>query len=366
MRVSWTVIALLACSGAKTSLDSADTDAALGDDLTGTVTTAGTDSATGTGTITTGDCESPVVIINELAPRGTDFTDEYGEDDDWLELHNPTDSAIDLVGWGISDKYGEELPYRFPAGAMIEAREYGIVWADDMPDQGPLHVPFKLSSDGETVVLVDPDDCVVATVSFPATDTSSWGLWPDLVGEYVHLDLPTPGGPNAEPSTSGTTVTTGTTGTTGTTSPSLCEAPIMLNELMAANDSTIEDEAGEYDDWFELYNPSDDPVDISGWTASDFDPFGMNSDTPWTFPAGTVVPAGGHLLVWADDDEDQGPLHADFKLSADGEVLALVDSMGCLADLVEFDEQADDASWGRAHDGAEVWMTVDASPGAPN
>ena len=88
------------------------------------------------------------------------------------------------------------------------------------------------------------------------------------------------------------------------------------------------------------------------------------------FPAGTVIPANGHLLVWADEDVANSPgLHANFKLSASGESLWLVASAASgsvVLDKVTFGKQADDISWGRSPDGVGPFQSMAPTPLAPN
>lgn len=70
---------------------------------------------------------------------------------------------------------------------------------------------------------------------------------------------------------------------------------VRINEVMASNGSTIADEDGDFEDWIELYNYGDEPVDLSGWGLSD------NYDQPfkWTFPESAVIHPDEYLLVWA-------------------------------------------------------------------
>lgn len=122
---------------------------------------------------------------------------------------------------------------------------------------------------------------------------------------------------------------------------------IVINELMASNQSTATDEEGQYDDWIELYNNGATAVDISGWFITD-NPDNLDK---WDFPAGTVLQPGDYLIVWADEDSSQGPLHANFKLSALGEELTLLDASGAVADLVTFGAQDVDLSLSRIPNG---------------
>ena len=140
---------------------------------------------------------------------------------------------------------------------------------------------------------------------------------------------------------------------------------IFLNEFMADNATTIFDEFNEYEDWIEIYNAGDTDFDLAGFTLSD----NMGWSSKWTFPVdpASVVPAGGYILVWADEDLGQGPLHANFKLSRFGEEIGLFQPDGTPIDAIEFTVQAEDASFGRVSDGDEVWeIQIEPTPLAAN
>ncbi len=143
------------------------------------------------------------------------------------------------------------------------------------------------------------------------------------------------------------------------------EGVLFINELMADNESVIQDEAGEYDDWFELYNNGDVAVFLGGMYLSD-DP---TNPLKWQIPS-VVIPARGYLLFWADEDGGQGLLHTNFKLSKSGEYVGLyaTDAYGNeLIDSVVFGVQHADVSYGRYPDGAEALQYFDVTtPGGPN
>jgi hypothetical protein len=145
--------------------------------------------------------------------------------------------------------------------------------------------------------------------------------------------------------------------------------PLVINEFMASNNSAsgFHDPAGDYDDWIEIYNFSDIPVDLAGMYLSD------NPDNPtkWRFPSGypsqTTVPAGGFVIIWADDESSEGPLHANFKLSADGEDILLSDANENLIDSITFGPQTANISYGRYPDGPHDWRFMAVpTPGAHN
>ena len=139
---------------------------------------------------------------------------------------------------------------------------------------------------------------------------------------------------------------------------------VFINEFLAKNDTGLQDEMGEYEDWVELYNETASLIDLSGTYLTD----DLADLTKWRIPAGTTLSPGGTLLIWADDDPGDGPLHAEFKLSADGEEIALVDTDGStLLDSIVFGEQEPDISTGRLFDGDDLWVTFLApSPEALN
>lgn len=142
--------------------------------------------------------------------------------------------------------------------------------------------------------------------------------------------------------------------------------PVVINEIMASNSSTIADPQDEYDDWIELHNVTGQEVDLAGRYLSD-EP---NHPRKWAFPAGTTIPANGYLIVWADEDSSITPgLHASFKLSADGEELFLADTdanLNVILDSVVFGGQETDRSYGRVVDDSDSWDIQDPTPGQPN
>jgi hypothetical protein len=150
--------------------------------------------------------------------------------------------------------------------------------------------------------------------------------------------------------------------------PSVLVGTLFINEFMADNDTTIEDpdEPGAYDDWIEIYNAGGTTVDLGGMYLTD----DAAEPTQWQIPSGVAIGPGAYLLFWADDDEDQGDTHTNFKLSADGEFIGLYesDSNGNVAvDGLAFGAQETDDSYGRCPDGASSWaIMAPATPGASN
>lgn len=122
---------------------------------------------------------------------------------------------------------------------------------------------------------------------------------------------------------------------------------IAINEFMASNAGIILDENGDADDWIELFNLTNLDIDMSNYSITD------KADDPvkFVFASGTVLPANGYLIVWADENKSQGPLHANFKLSASGEQILLFDNNQNLLDQVTFGAQTTDKSAARIPNG---------------
>ncbi len=119
---------------------------------------------------------------------------------------------------------------------------------------------------------------------------------------------------------------------------------IVINEIMASNQTAITDNNGEFDDWIELHNTSNNSVDISGWSITD-DQFNL---TKHVFPVGTVLNPGAYYILWADEDGSQGADHVNFKLSASGEELLLLNQNAELVDDITWGAQTTDQSYARS------------------
>lgn len=120
--------------------------------------------------------------------------------------------------------------------------------------------------------------------------------------------------------------------------PERFSAQVIINEIMAKNVSTTADmvDFDDFSDWIEIRNTQNTSVDLSNYFLTDnlADPY------KWKIPAGTIIPANGFLLFWADGyDSEPGKsyirdywpwdnfttqrYHTNFKLSASGEELGM-------------------------------------------
>jgi hypothetical protein len=123
---------------------------------------------------------------------------------------------------------------------------------------------------------------------------------------------------------------------------------VVINEIMANNQSTQADAYSEFNDWVELYNNSSAAIDLSGYYLSD-----EGSDlTKWEFPSGTSIGGNSYLIVWTDNDSNQVTgLHANFKLSASGEKVILSNASLNIVDEISFPALNPDITFGRYPNG---------------
>ena len=137
---------------------------------------------------------------------------------------------------------------------------------------------------------------------------------------------------------------------------------VVINELMASNMTSVPDQNDQYDDWAELYNGSQDAIDLSGWYLSD----DLQNVTKYQFPPGVVINPGGYLTIWVDSDPNQPGLHTPFKLSAGGEALILSRPDLTVVDQVVFGVQTTDVAYGRCPNGWGPFTFLSHTFGADN
>ena len=146
--------------------------------------------------------------------------------------------------------------------------------------------------------------------------------------------------------------------------PFLMIAQIQVNEIFADNGDCCFDEFLETEDFVELINTGDSPVDLAGYYFGDQD---GGSVIPSGFPELTTISAGSVLVLWFDKDLDQGPLHIDAKLNNNGESIIGIDVNGDTIIDINYGPQSEDVSFGSMPDGllfSNEWtLSMCPSPG---
>lgn len=146
---------------------------------------------------------------------------------------------------------------------------------------------------------------------------------------------------------------------------------LVLNEVMARNQSFTNAGGTNLADWFELYNPSQNTLNLSGMSVSDQ----IDNPRRWVFPPGTVLSAGAYLIVRCDPDlpatTNAGPvLNTGFGLDGEGgDAVYIFDTVphgGAILDSVLFGIQVPDLTIGRSPNATGPWTLALPTPGSPN
>ncbi len=299
----------------------------------------------------------PPVWLNEVQPENlAGPADNAGQREPWLELFNGSSAPASLAGCYLGDDWANLTAWAFPAGVSIPAGGTLLVWLDGQPGQttaAQLHAGFRAAPAGGVVTLVQVAGGRTNLLDYlryvsPGPDRSV-GAFPDGDRSSRHVFAqPTPRGLNT------------------LAGPSLS---VFINEWMADNTATLRDPAdGGFKDWFELFNAGSTPANLAGL----FLGTSLENRRQFAIPSGYVIPARGRLLVWADrkpqlNQAADPALHADFRLSANGEGIVLATADGTVIDAVTFGPQQPDVAEGRAPDGGMLAGALpSATPGVGN
>ena len=298
----------------------------------------------------------PPVISEAMNHNRTILPDLSGTFYDWVEIHNPDDEPLSLEGYTLSDSEKTPRKWEFPSETVLPPGGYLIVFCSGEPesDSGQLHASFRISGDGEPILLCDPDGRILSKLEVPALpeDVSFGYTDPDREHPLYYL-TPTPGAVN-DPG-----------GLQDLADQPVPQYSLRITEYTTSNSYFFYDRDGDCPAWAEIQNYGDEPVDLSGLLLSD-DPYNLNK---WAFPEGLTLEPGAYQLVllsgkdrWAD-----GELHADFRLGRSDMILLLSDSEERLIDRVELVELRDNASFGLVPDSEGVWAYyARPTPGTEN
>jgi spore coat protein CotH len=130
--------------------------------------------------------DAPIVINEVMASNTTYVADAAGEFDDWIELYNKSNTAVDISGYTLTDNDLIPTKFKIPANTIMQPNSYLIIWADENGSQGNLHASFKLSSTGETVSLLNTQKEIINTVTYGQQVTDSgFARIPNGTGNFV-------------------------------------------------------------------------------------------------------------------------------------------------------------------------------------
>ena len=250
---------------------------------------------------------SGLVISEVMSSNDYTLTDEEYGTPDWIELHNTSSEEINLEGYCLSNNTKKLRKFSFP-DVTLRAGEYLLLYASDVmeTESDKLASGFSISRGGEYLILTDPFAGLVQQLEIPelAADIS---YAQSSSGQYGYTSSPTPGSENID---------------------SAIQAS--LSDLFdPANHALVLNEVCPYPAkgfaWAELYNASQDTIDLSGYYISD------RSAEPMLFrlPAVSIAPNSHALLYFSDDETlEQDGIAVGFSIGSADTTLTLSDTAG--------------------------------------
>ena len=230
------------------------------------------------------------VFINEWMASNTNFISDPtdGHFDDWFELYNASDVAVDLGDYYLTDNTNNRTQFRIPNNGhyILPPNGFLLVWADNdasdnSTNQPDLHASFALSKTGESLGLYGPDGTtLIDSLAFGAqTDNVSQGRYADGATTRYSMTIPTPRGPNQL--------------TVGNAPPQLDSIPSRVIRL------------GQSVNFTAMATDSDVPAQTLTFALGTTPPLGVNLTAggafSWT-PAANQVPSTNSFVITVTDN----------------------------------------------------------------
>ena len=262
---------------------------------------------------------------------------------DWVEIGNFGTKPVNLKGYSLA-KHAKGVSFTFP-DHTLEAGECALVYCDGtLRTEGEYHAPFRISSEGDTVMLFNAVGTAIDTVNLPALGRDQ---------SYVRLSSDT------------WRITNEATPSLANTQESYralhaptANDPLEISEIVASNKHYAPDTNGMYWDYIELHNTSANAVNLKGYYLSD----NSEKNMKWLCSADAFIPAGEYILVYASglDKIENGEIHANFKLSTEGEQVTLTNPKGQIVEKAEYGLMKADQAYTKQSDGS--WRISTPTP----
>lgn len=295
--------------------------------------------------------QTPAVVISEVvtANRST-ITNQAGRLCDWVELYNPTASAVVLEGVYLSDDAADRMKWQIPTMTLEAGQRIVICCSGSNAPEG--EADFSLSREGFTLLLSGAVGNVIDQVDVPRMDEDrSWSLQSD--GTYIESVYPSPGFENTEDGYLAYRATQSPTGA------------LIINEVMPSNCMYLQQSDGEFYDWIELKNTAEFTINLSSYALSN-DP-----DVPGKFQLPDVELGSGECIViicsGSTELTDSKFTHAPFTLSREESwvYLSRIDDNSC-SDYIRIYDVPYQHSVGRVDGENGTFYFTTPTPGTEN
>ena len=279
------------------------------------------------------------VVISEIQ-----YNPVGGRTNEFVELHNAGTNAVALDGWFFADG----ITYGFPDGAILNPGGYLVVAANRsafvsrypaVTNLAPGAFAGQLDDQGERLALADAASNIVFDVTY--NNNPPWPAAAAGLGSSLVLIDPL-GPPGAASNWQASAELNGSPGGPG----GYFVRDVVINEVLAHTDPPQEDAV-------ELRNLTTNPVSVAGWYLSDDNAVRKK----YRFPAGTVIPPSGYLVVYQEQMMGTNSL-VPFSISSKGDDVFLSEANGSneiirYVDQVAFEPTKNGVSFGRYPDGAD-------------
>ena len=291
------------------------------------------------------DTANPIVMSEILASNRT-YPNASGQYLDYVEIHNTTDSAIDISGYMLADN-SDSIGYTFPNGTILHGHSYIVCWCNKDSDS-ENYASFGISRNGEeTIYLYNSANVLIDQFQVPRVhDNVPLIRQPD--NTWATAVYATPGYENTEDGFSQWLKSMGAD-----------NLSVVISEVMPGSGYAIIDGEGNQSDWIELLNTGDAAVTLDGGFLSD-DP---EDRTKYMIPSLTIEPGERVVIRCAGDYAREG--EADFALSRDGSTVILTGPMGNTVSEVTYPDLGKECSWALQEDGTYL-ETTQTTPGYEN
>jgi len=211
---------------------------------------------------------------------------------DWFEVYNPENQPVAIGGLFLTDNLTQRFKHPIAPLSFIGANVYQVFFADSNTGLGADHTSFAISASGEALgIFFYPDGALIDAVTFGSQELGvSEGRFPDGSTNIFKFPLTVSDGqPNY-----------------------LLLTNIVVNEILTRT-------APPYEDAIEIYNLTDQPLDIGGWWLSD----DFNTLEKYQFKTPTIVPANGYTVIYAQQFTNRDYAAIPFALNANGDEVVL-------------------------------------------
>lgn len=271
------------------------------------------------------------LIINEVMTSNKyTISDSFGNYSDYIEIYNGYDYDMNLEGYYLSDNDLNTKKWLFP-DVSIKAKSYLIVFASgkNIVNNGEIHTNFKLSSSGEVISLSDSHGKLLSKIKYHETiSDSSYGY---NGKDYVYYYNGTPGNDNhgeydLKP-----------------IKLSNSDVDLKITEYITNNLSNVKSSDGKYYNMIEIYNNSDNDINLENYYLSD----DLNNPIKYVFP-NVIIKSKDYITVYTSSKNEyiNNEIHTNFKLDNDDTFVVLSDKYQKEIDRVKIQKLEANVSMG--------------------